>query len=278
MDFEKYISNLNSPEYQRYLKYYESFQNDRKKCLKNKKCKDKYIETPKQLKVEKGGKEKIVKKPTYIFLIPKINELKNNIEIIQNKIRDYRFIVETDTSKKISEEFNKLKDEYLKTKNELDEVNKYLLDYKTENKERLQEINSSIFEQENIKRQLYFEIENETNETEKRKKIEEYLNNKVVIKLKVEKEKLKKKDINFIITELPIFNTKKITKKKPPKKSNDEEPPKKSNDEEQPKKSNEEQPKKSNDEEPVEKDKKKKKRCPKGQRRNKKTGECEGKK
>ena len=68
MDFDKNIANLNSPEFQRYLKYYETFQNDRKKCFKSKKCSDIYKETPTELLVIKGGKEKKVKKPKYLFI------------------------------------------------------------------------------------------------------------------------------------------------------------------------------------------------------------------
>ena len=170
MDFEKYNTNYKSMEYQRYIKYYESFQNDKKKCNKNKKCKDLYIETQKELKIVKNGKEKIVKKPEYIFLNLKINKLEEEIKNIENKIREYRFIVETDTSKKIREEFKLIKEDYLKKKDELDDVLKYLTESRTETKTKLQELNISIMEQENLKRQLYFDIENESNEVEKKKK------------------------------------------------------------------------------------------------------------
>ena len=34
MDFDKLTSNLNSAEFQKYLKYYETFHIDRKKCVK----------------------------------------------------------------------------------------------------------------------------------------------------------------------------------------------------------------------------------------------------
>ena len=68
MDFVKLTSNLNSEDFKKYLKYYETFHIDRKKCLKNKKCADIYEETPTQLKIVKNGKEKIVIKPKYIFI------------------------------------------------------------------------------------------------------------------------------------------------------------------------------------------------------------------
>ena len=72
MDFGKLTSNLNSEEFQRYLKYYETFHIDRRKCIKNKRCDDIYEETPTHLKVVKGGKEKVVKKPNYVFIDSKL--------------------------------------------------------------------------------------------------------------------------------------------------------------------------------------------------------------
>ena len=160
MDFDKLTSNLNSAEFQKYLKYYETFHIDRKKCVKNKKCNDIYEETPSQLKVIKGGREKIVQKPKYTFIDTRVIELTGEINKLEREIRNYRFIVESNTTKKIAEAFSKVKEEYLSKKGELEEIEKYINQTKggDDVKDKLVEINSSIMEQENQKRVLFFEI------------------------------------------------------------------------------------------------------------------------
>ena len=248
MDFSKLTSNLNSTEFQKYLKYYETFHTDRKKCLKNKKCTDLYEETPTQLKVVKSGKEKTVKKPKYIFLNQRVNQLKNEMNKLEREIRNYRFIVETDTTKKVAEAFSKVKEEYLSKKNEIEEIEKYILQTKggEESKDKLIEVNSSIMDLENQKRTLFFEIQKETIPDKKKEKIMEYLDNKDLIRLKKEKLNLETtRDINYMVEELPKFS------KHTTETQEGEETPKKK--------------------------KIIKKRCPPGQRRSKKTGECEPK-
>ena len=250
MDFDKLTSNLNSEEFRRYLDYYATFHIDRRKCIKNKRCEDIYEETPTQLKVVKKGKEKIVKKPKYVFIDSHVNKLKKEINQLEREIRNFRFIVESNTTKKIADAFSKVKEDYLSKKNELEEINKYLLESKggEQAKDRLIEINSSIMEKENEKRALFFEIKKESDLEIKKTKITEYLDNREINKLKNEKNKIESlTPLNYLITELPK------TTRSPAR----------------------EQP----TDEAAEKPKKKKviKRCPPGERRNKKTGECEPK-
>ena len=243
MDFDKNLANLNSPEFKRYIKYYETFQIDRKKCYKSKKCQDIYIETPNELKVKKGDIEKIVKKPKYIFIKPELERLKEEMKSLEIQIRNYRFIVETNTSKKVREEFNKVKESYLKTTNNIKELESYLSSAggKEENKEKLIEAKSSILEQENIKRELYFQIQRETDESERKKLIEEYLNRKEIEKQnKIIYEIKKTSELDYMVEELPSFP--------------------------------------SVDKSPRKRKKVERKRCPPGQRKNKTTGECEDKK
>lgn len=243
MDFDKNLANLNSPEFQRYLKYYETFQADRKKCYKSQKCQDTYTETPTELKVKKGESEKVVKKPKYIFIKPEIERLKNEMKSLEVQIRNYRFIVETNTSKKIREEFTKVKDAYLKTTNTIKEMESYLSSAggKEENKDKMIDAKSGILEQDNIKRELYFQIQRETDETEKKKLIEEYLDRKEINKNKKIIDELNKtSEMDYMVEELPSFPD---VVKAPRKKKKVE-----------------------------------RKRCPPGQRKNKTTGECEEKK
>lgn len=248
MDFSKLTSNLNSEEFQRYLKYYETFHIDRRKCIKNKRCDDIYEETPTHLKVIKGGKEKVVKKPNYVFIDSRINELKKEMNDLEREIRNFRFIVESNTTKKIAEAFSKVKEDYLAKKNEIEEIDKYLLQTRggVESKDRLIEINSSIMEQEKQKRALFFEIQRETDSDTKKAKIMEYLDNRELNKLKKEKSHMGKlSHLNYLVTELPQFT--KHTRSPSPEG---------------------EKPKKK---------KTIKKRCPPGQRRSKETGNCEPK-
>ena len=250
MDFDKLTSNLNSEEFKRYLDYYGTFHIDRRKCIKNKRCEDIYEETPNQLRVVKKGKEKIVKKPEYVFIDSHLSKLEKEINHLEREIRNFRFIVESNTTKKIADAFSKVKEEYLAKKNELEEINKYLLESRggEKAKDRLIEVKSSIMEQENEKRALFFEIQKETDPEIKKTKITEYLDNTELDKLKLEKSKVEDfKPLNYLVTELP--NTTRSPARNQPA------------------------------DEQAEKPKKKKviKRCPPGERRNKKTGECESK-
>lgn len=248
MDFGKLTSNLNSEEFQRYLKYYETFHIDRRKCIKNKRCDDIYEETPTHLKVVKGGKEKVVKKPNYVFIDTRINELKKEMNDLEREIRNFRFIVESNTTKKIAEVFSKVKEDYLAKKNELEEINAYLLQTRggVEAKDRMIEVNSLIMEQENQKRALFFEIQKESDSDIKKAKIMEYLDNRELNKLKKEKSNMAKlSHLNYLVTDLPQFT--KPTRSQSPEG---------------------EKPKKK---------KTIKKRCPPGQRRSKETGNCEPK-
>ena len=101
------------------------------------------------------------------------------------------------------------------------------------------------------KRVLFFEIQKETDPEVKKVKIQEYLDNNELQKLKKEKLNLKNvTEINYMVQELPKFT--KQTKEDD----------------------------NTQDGQTTEEPKKKKiikKRCPPGQRKNKKTGECEPK-
>ena len=106
-------------------------------------------------------------------------------------------------------------------------------------------------ELENQKRSLYFEIKKENDPEVRKNKIKEYIDNSELTKLKKEKTKLHNLEgLNYLITELPQF-------RKQPSPSRNDTP---AQDAEKPKKK-----------------KIIKKRCPPGQRRSKKTGECEPK-
>ena len=247
MNLEQNIANLKSEEYQKYLEFYSNFHQERVKCLKRKNCSDQYIETPTELKIIKGNKEKKMIKPKYIFVEDKLKELDSELKTMEREIRNFRFIVETDTSKKVAQLFADLKKKFLDTTNQKNELLEYL---KTVNDNedlvaKKKEILVKILENKVLKREKYFEILKLEKEAEGKKElIKEYLDNSEMNKLKKQLKSLDvQKNVNFIITELP-------TKKKSPVKK--------------------ESPK---EEEPAKK-KKIVKRCPKGQKKDKKTGEC----
>ena len=58
MNLEQNIANLKSEEYKKYLDFYANFHQERVKCLKRKNCSIQHIETPTELKIIKGNKEK----------------------------------------------------------------------------------------------------------------------------------------------------------------------------------------------------------------------------
>ena len=58
-----------------------------------------FMKKPSHLKVVKGGKEKVVKKPNYVFIDSAINELKKEMNDLEREIRNFRFIVETNNAK-----------------------------------------------------------------------------------------------------------------------------------------------------------------------------------
>ena len=241
MNLEQNLANIKSEEYTKYLELYSNFHQERVKCLKRKNCNDQYIETTKDLKIVKGGKEKKIVKPKYIFVENKIKNINLELKELEQEIRNFRFIVESDSSKKIADAFADVKKKYLEKTNEKNELEEYLerVNLVEENRNKKVEINVQILEEQNRKRELYFQICSMDKENEERKElILEYLDNKTLLELKKELNKLQNNDINYIVETLP-----RVTKS--PVKTTEE-------------------PKK----------KKVIKRCPKGEKKDKKTGEC----
>lgn len=247
MNLEQNIAYLKSEEYKKYLDFYANFHQERVKCLKRKNCSDQYIETPAELKIIKGNKEKKMIKPKYIFVNDKLNEYNTEIKEMEREIRNFRFIVETDTSKKVADKFADLKKKYLEITNKKEELQEYLKTV-NDNEElvaKKKEILVKILENKVLKRDQYFEILKLEKDAEGKKElIKDYLDNTEINKLKKELKSMDvSRNINYIITELP-------SKKKSPVK------------------------KESPEEETTPIKKKIVKRCPKGQKKDKKTGEC----
>ena len=241
MNLEQNLANIKSEEYTKYLELYSNFHQERVKCLKRKNCNDKYIEEPTQLKIVKGGKSKKIVKPKYIFVHDEIKKINSEIKNLEQEIRNFRFIVETDSSKKIADSFSEVKRKYLEKTNQKNELEEYLkkVNLIEENREQKVELNVQILEEQNRKRELYFQICSMDKDNEERKElIKEYLDNKNLLKLKKELKKLKNTDINYVVETLPTVSKTLVKDPDEPKK------------------------------------KKVVKRCPKGEKKDKKTGEC----
>ena len=114
MNLEQNLANIKSEEYIKYLELYSNFHQERVKCLKRKNCDDKYIETPDDLKIVKGGKEKKIVKPKYIFVDERMKNINIELKELEQEIRNFRFIVESDSSKKIADAFADVKKNILK--------------------------------------------------------------------------------------------------------------------------------------------------------------------
>ena len=248
MNLEQNIANLNSEEYKKYLDFYANFHQERVKCLKRKNCSDEYIETPTELKIIKGNKGRTMTKPKYIFVNDRLKEIDEDLKNMEREIRNFRFLVETDTSKKIADRFAELKKKFLERTNQKEELLEYLrrVNNNDEVLEKKKEIIGKIVEEKKAKRNLYFEICKLDKDADGRKElIIQYLDEKVIKSLEKELKSLDRdNNINYIVTSLPI------KKKSPVKKSS------------------------PGDGEQTKKKKIIKKRCPKGEKRDKKTGEC----
>ena len=241
MNLERNLVNIKSEEYTKYLELYSNFHQERVKCLKRKNCNDKYIETPGELKIVKGDKKKKITKPTYIFVHDKIRKINEDIKELEQEIRNFRFIVESDSSKKIADSFSVVRRKYDEKTSEKKDLEEYLkrVNLVEENRERKKEINIEILKEQNEKRELYFQICALDKESDERKQlINEYLDNDNLLKLKKELKKIQDSNINYIVETLPAVSKTLIKD--------------------------------------TEENKKKKviKRCPKGEKRDKKTGEC----
>ena len=252
MNLEQNIANLKSAEYLKYLDFYSNFHIERVKCLKRKNCSIQHIETPTELKIIKGNKEKKITKPTYIFVKDKIQEFDEDLKNMERELRNFRFIVETDTSKKVADKFAELKRKFLEITNQKKELLEYLrrVNNNEDAIEKKKEIIGKIIEENKTKRDLYFEISKLGKDADGKKElIIQYLDEKVIKSLQKELKSLEtESNINYIVSSLPDKH-KSPDKNKSPNKKNS------STEEEKPKK-------------------KIIKRCPKGEKKDKKTGNC----
>lgn len=161
MDLDNYISNVNSPEYKKYLEKYKKIIENKTKCLKSKKCNPELIVNNNELILDKGKKEQEkLKLPDYILVDEKIKEIKEELLLCDKKIRyNYNFI-NKNVSKTIIEDYKKTRERYFELEKELDLYENYLnkVNNFDEKNNKKKELEKNLLEIEIEKRKLFNKI------------------------------------------------------------------------------------------------------------------------
>ena len=268
MEIDKYLENIKSGEYKKYLGKYKKIIENNTRCLKAKKCKPVLIYNKNEILLDIGNKKESLKIPKYILVTERLNDLENELLECDKKIRFYHNIINKDINKNIIDDYRNKRDRFFELEKEIDGLNNYLnkVNNLEERESRIIEINNEILKINLNKRQQYDQIallkkmKNSNHKNYKENvyidKIKLYLDNKVLNKLKNELEELnnftlisdelyskKNKNynsggINYILEDLNIqskIKLKKQTIDKEEEKENDKEE-EKENDKEEDKK------------------------------------------
>lgn len=240
----QYISNINNEVYVEYLDNYKKMIDDKKKCLKGKKCLYNFSQT-----IDKFSKDKISSNDSFTLKLPKyintddrlldINERMKEISIEINLLQN---TLNSESDKKDIDNYKTIRKEYMELEKEKEEINLYLV--KVNNVEELLknkiEIKNEIKKIELQRRNIYNEIQylNSIKNGKKfdnvlyKEKITSYLDTKELDKLNdklrnLDEFKLKSDNlffsnvnrsefagrINYIINKLPEIQQTKKTKR-----------------------------------------------------------------
>ena len=236
---EKYLENINDRSYEEYLDNFKKILEDRKKCMKSKKCIYNFEITKKNIIKKKDDKVIYnIKLPKYILVEDRLAIINNKLNSISDEIKYMQNIITLDSDKKLIDKYKSNRKEFM----ELEKEHQSLIEYlnkvnKVEEKEKLKiEINTNVRQLEIQRKELYNEIQKMFLQKKTKgfsqenyeKAIEEYLDNGELIKLKknlreLNEYSLKTDDlffnikrnkycgkINYIVEELP--NIKRDTK------------------------------------------------------------------
>lgn len=211
----KLVNNFKNEEYDEYLDNFKKTLEDRKKCLKNKKCAFKF--TVNQSNIIKKKDDKIIYNislPKYLIVDDRLLEIKNRLRVLDKEIRYLQNVISLEGDKKIVEEYKIYRHEFL----ELEKEEKLLIDYLEEineskhRRERKVELQTRLKVLQKEKLVLYQQIiilnsqktSPKFSETEYKKKIKEYLENKEIEMIKKE---LRDLEMYFLKTDKLFFNT-----------------------------------------------------------------------
>ena len=212
MEIEKYLENIKSDEYKKYLEKYKKIIENNTRCLKAKKCKSLLSYNKNEILLEIGNKKESVKIPKYILVTEKLNELNKELLECDKIIRFYHNIINKDINKDIIDDYRNKRDRFFELEKEIDGLNNYLnkVNNLEERENRIIEIRNEILKINLNKRQQYNQIvilkkmKNNNNKDYKENiyidKIKLYLDNTLLNKLKNELEELN--NFNLISDEL----------------------------------------------------------------------------
>ena len=142
----EYITNINNEVYIEYLDNYKKMIDDKRKCLKGKKCLYNF-----SLTQDKFSKQKISSNDTFTLKLPKyINtddrllEIKNRMNDISIEINLLQNILNSESDKKDIDKYKEIRKEYMELKKEQDKINSYLLLVNNEEKIVIQKMKLKI--------------------------------------------------------------------------------------------------------------------------------------
>lgn len=214
-ELQKLVDNFKSDEYDEYLDNFKKTLEDRKKCLKSKKCAFKF--TVNQSNIIKKKDDKVIYNislPKYLMVDTRLLEIRHRLQELDKEIRYLQNVISLEGDKKIVEEYKIYRQEFL----ELEKEQKLLVDYldkineDQKRQERKVELTNKLKVLQKEKLVLYQQIvilnSQKTNpkfsETEYKKKIKEYLENKEIEMIKTE---LRNLETYFLKTDKLFFNT-----------------------------------------------------------------------
>ena len=212
MEIDKYLENIKSSEYKKYLEKYKKIIENNSRCLKAKKCKPVLIYKKNELLLEIGNKKESLKIPKYILVTERLNKLEEELLECDKVIRFYHNIINKDINKNIVNDYRSKRDRFFELEKEMDRLNNYLnkINNLEKRENRIIEINNEILKINLNKRQQYDQIallkkmKNSNHKDYKENvyidKIKLYLDNKILNKLKNELEELN--NFNLISDEL----------------------------------------------------------------------------
>lgn len=216
MEIDKYLENIKSDEYKKYLGKYKKIIENNTRCLKAKKCKPVLTHNKNEILLDIGNKKESLKIPKYILVTERLNDLENELLECDKKIRFYHNIINKDINKNIIDDYRNKRDRFFELEKEIDGLNNYLnkVNNLEERESRIIEINNEILKINLNKRQQYDQIallkkmKNSNHKNYKENvyidKIKLYLDNKVLNKLKNELEELN----NFTLISDELYSKK----------------------------------------------------------------------
>ena len=159
---DTYLKNINDSSYEEYLDNFKKTLEDRKKCLKSKKCIFTFEITPQNIIKKKDDKVVYnVKLPKYILVEERLLEIDSKLKAISEDIKYMQNIINLDSDKKLIEKYKNHRKEFMELEKEQEDLYSYLFKVnKVEEKEKLKiELTQKIREIKNHRIELYLEIQ-----------------------------------------------------------------------------------------------------------------------